>query len=68
MPPPVRVSVIVPALNEAAGMDAALQALAPDFAGFRSAVCAGDRRAALDPQRLHRLAELMHADDSVPAR
>lgn len=46
----------------------ALQVLAPDFAGFRSAVCAGDRRAALDPQRLHSLAELMHADDSVPAR
>ena len=29
MPPPVRLSVIVPALNEAAGMAAALQALAP---------------------------------------
>ena len=30
----------------------ALRALAPDFAGFRSAVCGVDRRAALDPQRL----------------
>ena len=33
----------------------ALQALAPDFAGFRSAVCGADRRAALDPQRLREL-------------
>jgi (5-formylfuran-3-yl)methyl phosphate synthase len=32
-----------------------LMALAPDFAGFRTAVCAGDRSAALDPQRLHAL-------------
>ena len=29
-----------------------LQALAPDFAGFRSAVCRGSRSAALDPSRL----------------
>ena len=29
--------------------------LAPDFAGFRSAVCAVDRRGALDPQRLRAL-------------
>jgi (5-formylfuran-3-yl)methyl phosphate synthase len=36
-------------------------ALAPDFAGFRSALCAGDRRGALDPRRLHELAERMHA-------
>ncbi len=32
-----------------------LTALAPDFAGFRSAVCNGDRSGALDPQRLHAL-------------
>ncbi|MDP4302744.1 (5-formylfuran-3-yl)methyl phosphate synthase [Leptothrix discophora] len=30
----------------------ALRALAPDYAGFRSAVCAGDRRLGLDPDRL----------------
>jgi uncharacterized protein (UPF0264 family) len=35
---------------------AALLQLSPDFAGFRSAVCAGDRSAALDPQRLSDLA------------
>jgi uncharacterized protein (UPF0264 family) len=33
----------------------ALQGLAPDFAGFRSAVCVGDRGSALDPQRLGEL-------------
>lgn len=37
----------------------ALRALAPDFAGFRSAVCDGDRGAALDPQRLHALAQAL---------
>jgi len=36
-----------------------LRELAPDFAGFRSAVCAGDRSAALDPQRLRELMALM---------
>jgi len=35
---------------------AALRALGPDFAGFRSAVCSGDRRGALDTERLHALA------------
>ncbi len=35
----------------------ALRGLAPDFAGFRSAVCAGDRSSALDPRRLAVLAE-----------
>jgi len=40
---------------------AALQALGPDFAGFRSAVCAGDRSGALDPVRLHALASALHA-------
>jgi (5-formylfuran-3-yl)methyl phosphate synthase len=34
---------------------AALSTLEPDFAGFRSAVCAGARSAALDPRRLHAL-------------
>jgi (5-formylfuran-3-yl)methyl phosphate synthase len=33
----------------------ALRALAPDFAGFRSAVCGADRRDALDPRRLREL-------------
>ena len=36
---------------------AALHALQPDFAGFRSAVCAVDRRGTLDPERLRVLAE-----------
>jgi len=40
---------------------AALQELAPDFAGFRSAVCAGDRSGALDPARLRGLAAALHA-------
>jgi (5-formylfuran-3-yl)methyl phosphate synthase len=34
----------------------ALLEMAPDFAGFRSAVCDGDRAGALDPQRLQALA------------
>ncbi len=37
-----------------------LRALAPDFAGFRTAVCAGDRSASIDPQRLLALTRLMH--------
>ncbi|RZL87443.1 MAG: hypothetical protein EOP82_26130 [Variovorax sp.] len=37
-----------------------LRALAPDFAGFRTAVCVGDRGSALDPQRLRTLVALMH--------
>jgi len=37
-----------------------LRALDPDFAGFRTAVCAGDRSSALDPQRLHALTMSMH--------
>ncbi len=40
---------------------AALRALGPDFAGFRSAVCAGDRRGELDPGRLRALAAQLHA-------
>ena len=35
--------------------------LAPDFAGFRTAVCVGDRTSALHPQRLRALAALMHS-------
>ena len=38
----------------------ALRALGPDFAGFRSAVCTGDRRGALDPERLRALAAALH--------
>ena len=38
-----------------------LRALAPDFAGFRTAVCAGDRSSALDPGRLDELIALMRA-------
>ena len=36
-----------------------LSQLAPDFAGFRTAVCAGDRSSALDPRRLRYLTLLM---------
>ena len=45
----------------------ALRALAPDFAGFRSAVCDGDRRGALDPARLRALADTLHSTDDTPA-
>jgi uncharacterized protein (UPF0264 family) len=34
--------------------------LAPDFAGFRSAVCSGDRSSALDVQRVRVLADRLH--------
>jgi uncharacterized protein (UPF0264 family) len=44
-----------------------LAGLAPDFAGFRSAVCVGDRSAALDPQRLRDLAAAMRSAQAVPA-
>lgn len=46
---------------------AALHALAPDFAGFRSAVCAGDRGGELDPERLRTLAAALHATALAPA-
>ena len=39
---------------------AALLALGCDFAGFRTAVCLGDRGGALDAQRLRSLADAMH--------
>ena len=38
-----------------------LRALAPDFAGFRTAVCVGDRSSAIDPQRLLALTSLLHS-------
>jgi uncharacterized protein (UPF0264 family) len=44
---------------------AALKALAPDFAGFRSAVCSGDRRGTLDPERLQALAIALHASAAL---
>ena len=46
---------------------AALHALGPDFAGFRSAVCAGDRSGALDPERLRALAAALHATPALAA-
>ena len=42
-----------------------LRALAPDFAGFRTAVCAGDRNSDLDPQRLRVLAAVMRGEVAV---
>lgn len=55
----------LPALPVLAGLAGALrrdelpllQSFAPDFAGFRSAVCAGDRAGALDPARLQALCD-----------
>ena len=44
-----------------AGDVAALIALAPDFAGFRSAVCAGDRAGALDAELARDLARRLAA-------
>lgn len=43
----------------------ALHALGPDFAGFRSAVCAGDRSGTLDPQRLRALALALHTTPAL---
>jgi len=37
-----------------------LQRLAPDFAGFRSAVCTGDRSSALDARLVRSLADRLH--------
>ena len=45
----------------------ALAALAPDFAGFRSAVCLGERSAALDPGLLHGLVADLRAVQQQPA-
>ena len=44
-----------------------LSALAPDFAGFRTAVCVGDRDSELDPQRVRVLAAAMHGEVAVGA-
>jgi len=44
---------------------AALRALGSDFAGFRSAVCAGDRSGALDPARLRALATALHTTPAL---
>lgn len=46
----------------------ALAELAPDFAGFRSAVCAGDRSGALDPARVRELAAAMRLAQLALAR
>lgn len=39
-----------------------LAELAPDFAGFRTAVCDGDRSTTINPQRLRELTALMHGE------
>lgn len=44
-----------------------LSALAPDFAGFRTAVCAGNRSSALDPLRLRDLRALMRGQGMAGA-
>ena len=44
-----------------------LLALAPDFAGFRSAVCSGARTAALDAQRVQALREQLQCEDAAQA-
>jgi len=44
-----------------------LQALAPDFAGFRSAVCDGDRACALSAQRLRALGGALQVPAVHPA-
>ena len=44
-----------------------LQSLAPDFAGFRSAVCVADRKTALCPERLAALAASLHAEAAEAA-
>ena len=43
----------------------ALAQLAPDFAGFRSAVCGADRTAALDPRLLQALAARLRINAAV---
>jgi uncharacterized protein (UPF0264 family) len=40
-----------------------LQQLAPDFAGFRSAVCVADRATALCPERLAALTGRLHGEE-----
>lgn len=45
----------------------ALRALHPDFAGFRTAVCVGDRSGALDAERLRTLAAQMRREPIADA-
>ncbi|WP_088281257.1 (5-formylfuran-3-yl)methyl phosphate synthase [Ideonella sp. A 288] len=45
--------------------EARLKSLQPDFAGFRSAVCAGDRSSTLDPHRLQVLARQMREQPAL---
>ncbi|MGD9836069.1 MAG: (5-formylfuran-3-yl)methyl phosphate synthase, partial [Piscinibacter sp.] len=44
-----------------------IAALQPDFAGFRSAVCAGERSGALDAQRLRELVGAMRQAQAAQA-
>lgn len=44
-----------------------LRALAPDFAGFRTAVCVGGRSSAIDPQSLLALTRLLRSDVATEA-
>lgn len=45
-----------------------LAELAPDFAGFRSAVCRGDRGSAMDPQLVRELAARLQAANATARR
>ncbi len=45
---------------------AQVRALAPDFAGFRSAVCVGDRGSELCAERLGALAGMLHGEAAQP--
>jgi uncharacterized protein (UPF0264 family) len=44
----------------------AIQALAPDFAGFRTALCIGGRTATLDPDRVRSLRAALHEAPPIP--
>jgi len=44
----------------------AIQALAPDFAGFRTALCIGGRTATLDPERVRWLSAALHEAPPSP--
>ncbi|GAB2898100.1 (5-formylfuran-3-yl)methyl phosphate synthase [Paraburkholderia jirisanensis] len=45
---------------------AQIRALAPDIAGFRSALCSGGRTARLDPQRVAQWADALHHPQGQP--
>ncbi len=45
-----------------------LRRIAPDIAGFRGAVCCGDREGALEPARVRALLEALHAGEGDVAR